>query len=75
MRFIEKISRPILRKEKEEYVEKFAGKMENLHNKLDRIKNQLANKFAPEIANNKYRSVVGSVTNRPMDWKKSIKTI
>ena len=34
MRFIEKISRPIERRVKEEYVEKVAGKMEILHAKL-----------------------------------------
>ena len=38
MRFIEKISRPVEKRLKEEYVEKFAGRMESLHNILERIK-------------------------------------
>ena len=75
MRFIEKISRPIERRTKEEYVEKFAGWMENLHNKLHQIKSDLTNKFTNQKINNKQKSVVGSLTNEAIDWKKSIRAI
>ena len=75
MRFVEKISRPIGRGVKEEYVEKVAGKMENLHGKLHRIQVELVDKANSENGNMKPRSIVGSATHKPLDWKKSIRTI
>ena len=75
MRFIEKISRPIERRVKEEYVEKVAGKMEILHAKLEKIRGELADKANPEYGNAKPKSVMGSVTHKPIDFKKSIRSI
>ena len=66
MRFIEKISRPIERRTKEEYVEKFAGKMECLHNKLENIKSDLTKKLFKEMNSNKQKSIIGSVTNETL---------
>ena len=44
MRFIEVICRPIEKIKKEEYVEKFAGRMENLHIILEKIRSEIKNK-------------------------------
>ena len=72
MRFIEKISRPIEKRTKEEIVEKFAGRMENLHNILNRIKTSIV--FHPDSMT-KEKSVVGSTTITSFNHRKSIRNI
>lgn len=56
-------------------VEKFAGKMESLHNKLERIKFEIGERAQSENGNTKGRSVLGSATHKPLDWKKTIRAI
>lgn len=48
--------------------------MESLHNKLDKIKSEYAERSTLDNTN-KHKSIYGSVTHHPIDWKKSIRTI
>ena len=72
MRFIEKISRPVDKRTKEEIVEKFAGRMENLHNILNQIKTS-KNFHSDSMVNEK--SVFGSTTITSFTDKKGIRNI
>ena len=49
--------------------------MEGLHHKLDRIKVELGDKSQSQNGNTKGKSVLGSATHKPADWKKSIRAI
>ncbi len=49
--------------------------MENLHNKLERIKIEIGERNQSENGNAKGRSVLGSATHKPLDWKKTIRSI
>ena len=74
MRFIEKISRPIEKRLKEEYVEKFAGRMESLHNILGRIKTE-AYLYQEQELEGKDKSGYLSTTLQNYPFRKSVRNI
>ena len=49
--------------------------MESLHGKLEKIKSEFVDRSPSENGNMKQKSVIGSVTHQPLDWKKSIRRI
>lgn len=75
MRFIERISRPVERRIKEEIVEKFAGKMEHLHSLLEKIKCQLLKKKSLSHKGYKDQQDPESTTNQQINWKRYVKKI
>lgn len=71
-RLIERIAKPNDRKIKEELINKFMIKFEQLHDRLKTVRIEVIEIGLSENGNTKNRSVMGSVTNRPGEWRKCI---
>lgn len=76
-RLIERIARPSDRKVREELIERYGNKLEELHLKLEKIKKETAELGALETgtANVGKKSVMGEATRKPGDWRRAIRSI
>jgi hypothetical protein len=53
-------------------IKKFAVKLDQLHDRLEKVRSEVVEIGLSENGNTKNRSVMGSVTNRPGEWRKCI---
>ena len=74
-RLVERIARPIDKKVREQQIDRYGLKLEQLHDKLLKIKNEIVEMNFSEGNNPRNRSVFGEATSKPGDWRKAIRSI
>lgn len=76
MRLIDRIARPREKIAKQVEINDFALKLNSLHEKMSRIRSEIAESNLSDGLNNRNKSIFGSVTNKTViDWKKYIRLI
>lgn len=74
-RLIERIARPLDRKVREGHIEQYGARLEQLHDRLKRIKAEIIEITYSDAGNNRNKSVFGEMTSKPSDWRKIIRNI